>query len=213
MKTAVQNEPGKRNTIRRLIEAARQEFSEKGLSGVRMEEVASAAGVTKQLIYHYYGSKEGLFVAVLDECSERIMSELVGLEVDDLAPEKAMRTMLNHFFDQYCEDPLLGSLAHEGMHYHNSHQTPRNRFLELAPALIDKFDNILRRGAMSGDFKPDVNSRLLLATAALVTTGWFTNRYSMSTLAGLDTTSEEGMNTWRSYSADFILAGITLRHE
>ena len=64
MKPAGQNEPGKRNTIRRLIETARLEFAEKGLAGVRMEELAREAGITKQLIYHYYGSKEGLFVAV-----------------------------------------------------------------------------------------------------------------------------------------------------
>ncbi|AMO77665.1 TetR family transcriptional regulator [Pseudomonas sp. R3.Fl] len=210
MKTAVQNEPGKRNTIRRLIEVARLEFAKKGLTGVRMEELAREAGITKQLVYHYYGSKEGLFIAVLDECSERVMSELVELDVDLLPPMQAMQGMLNHFFDQYRHDPLLGALALEGIHYHNTHETPRNRFLELTPRLIDKLDGILRRGAEAGDFKAGINPRLFLATAALVTTGWFTNRYSMSALAGLDTTSEEGMTTWRQHSADFILASIAL---
>jgi len=208
VKPAGQNEPGKRNTIRRLIETARLEFAEKGLAGVRMEELAREAGITKQLIYHYYGSKEGLFVAVLDECSERVMSELVELDIDSLAPRQAMRAMLNHFFDQYRHDPLLGALALEGIHYHDTHQTPRNRFLELAPALIDKLDSILRDGAERGVFKTGINPRLFLATAALLTTGWFTNRYSMSALAGLDTCSAEGMTTWRQYSVDFILASI-----
>lgn len=208
MNPAEQNEPGKRNTLRRLIEAARLEFADKGLAGVRMEELAREAGITKQLIYHYYGSKEGLFVAVLDECSERVMSELVALDVDALPPGPAMRAMLNHFFDQYRHDPLLGALALEGIHYHDTHQTPRNRFLELTPTLIDKLDGILRRGAVAGDFKTDINPRLFLATAALLTTGWFTSRYSMSALAGLDTVSEEGMSTWRQYSVDFILASI-----
>lgn len=201
-------EAGKRNTMNRLLAAARKEFSGKGLAGARIEEIAQDVGVTKQLVYHYYGSKEGLFIAVLDEASDNIMSELVNLDVEQLSPPAALRSMLNHFFDQYRDDPLLGTLALEGIRYHDAHQTPRNHFLELAPKLIAKLDRILLRGAESGDFKAGLNPRLFLATAALITTGWFTNRYSMSALTGLDTHSVEGMSAWRDYSARFILDSI-----
>lgn len=208
MKSPEQPEPGKPNTLKRILGAARQAFSGNGLAGARIEDIAQEAGVTKQLIHHYYGTKEGLFVAVLDEASDTIMSELVGLEVDSLSPTDALRRVLNHFFDQYQNDPMMGSLALEGIRYHDAHQTPRNHFLELAPKLIDKLEVILQRGAQSGVFKPGINARLFLATAALVTTGWFTNRYSTSALTGLDTYSEEGLRVWREHSADFVLASI-----
>ncbi len=208
MKMSAVVESGKRHTLNRVLNSARSEFGSKGLAGARVEEIASDAGVTKQLIYHYYGSKESLFTAVLDESSQRIMSELIGLDVDDLPPTEALRSLLHHFFDQYREDPLLGTLALEGIHYHSTHNTPRNHFLELAPALIGKLERILRRGAERGDFRADIDPRLFLASAALVTTGWFTNRYSVSTLAGLDPTSEDGMRVWREHSADFVLASI-----
>ncbi|RYJ59967.1 TetR family transcriptional regulator [Pseudomonas songnenensis] len=210
VKSSEPAESGKRNTMNKLLAAARNEFGSKGLGGARVENIAQEAGVTKQLVYHYYGSKESLFVAVLDESSESIMSELVALEIEQLAPPAALRAMLNRFFDQYCHDPLLGALALEGIRYHDAHETPRNRFLEMAPGLIAKLDAILQRGAATGDFKQGINPRLLLASAALVTTGWFTNRYSMSTLTGLDTASPEGMAIWRQHSADFILAGISV---
>ena len=202
-------ESGKRNTMSRVLATAREEFSVKGLAGARVEEIAREVGVTKQLVYHYYGSKEGLFVAVLDETAQSIHSELAGLEVDHLAPPQAMRALLNQFFDQYCNDPLLGKLAQEGIRYHGGHDTPRNRFLESTPLMIDKAGRVLQRGIESGDFKPGIEPRLFLAAAALLTTGWFTNGYSTSALAGLDTTSAEGLETWRRYSADFILASIT----
>ncbi|HXQ99235.1 MAG TPA: TetR/AcrR family transcriptional regulator [Pseudomonas sp.] len=208
MKSVEQPEAGKLNTLKRILAAARQAFSEHGLAGARIDDIAQEAGVTKQLIHHYYGTKEGLFVAVLDEASDTIMSELVGLQVDALSPTDALRRVLNHFFDQYKDDPLMGSLALEGIRYHDAHQTPRNHFLELSPRLIDKLDGILRRGAASGAFKPHVDARLLLATAALVTTGWFTNRYSTSALTGLETYSEQGLRVWRQHSADFVLASI-----
>lgn len=208
MKSLEQPETGKLNTLKRILSAARQAFSTKGLAGARIDEIAHEAGVTKQLIHHYYGTKEGLFVAVLDEASDTIMSELVALDVDGLSATDALRRMLNHFFDQYRDDPLMGSLALEGIRYHDAHQTPRNHFLEETPKLIGKLDLILRQGADSGEFKAGLNPRLFLATAALVTTGWFTNRYSTCAITGLDTYSTEGIEVWREYSAEFILASI-----
>ncbi|WP_313054253.1 TetR/AcrR family transcriptional regulator [Pseudomonas lopnurensis] len=201
-------ETGKRQTMNRLLEAARVEFARKGLAGARIENIAHEAGVTKQLAYHYFRSKEGLFIAVLDVASQRIMSELIALPVKHLSPPDALRALLGHFFDQYRDDPLLGALALQGIQYHDTHPTPRNRFLELAPALIAKLDDILRRGAASGDFRPGIDARLFLATASLQTTGWFTNGYSMSTLTGLGTRSPEGMAIWRQHSAQFLLASI-----
>ncbi|ANG64424.1 TetR family transcriptional regulator [Marinobacterium aestuarii] len=209
-KTSVRTEPNKRDTLNRLLDVARQEFSKKGLSGARIEDIARGAGITKQLIYHYYGSKERLFSAVLDESSQRIMAELIALEVEHLAPTAALRALLNCCFDQYRDDPFLGALALEGIRYHDANDTPRNIFADRSPALAEKFDNILKRGAQCGEFKTVEDTRLFLATAALLTSGGFTNHYSVSVLIGVDTRSAQGMQLWRQYSADFIISSISL---
>lgn len=212
MQTQNRSKSDKRQTMSRMLAAAHQEFCNKGLAGGRIDEIARNAGVTKQLIFHYYGSKEGLFVAVLDETSDRLMTGWVDFDVEQLTPTQALRALLNHIFDQYRIDPLLARLAQEGVRYHDYNQTPRNRFLELAPALVDKVGRIVQRGIECRSFKPDTQPRLLLATAALIATGWFTNAYSTSALVGLDTASEEGMETWRKHCADFILASIVATH-
>jgi AcrR family transcriptional regulator len=199
---------GKRQTMDRVLAVAREEFSDKGLAGARVEKIARDVGVTKQLLYHYYGSKEGLFVAVLDETSRSIHAEIAAFDTDHLPPPEALRALLHYFFDQYRKDPLLGTLAQEGIRYHAGHQTPRNRFLESAPMLIGKIERIIQRGVDSGDFRADVEPRLFLAAASLITSGWFTNSYSISTLSGMDTLSQEGMATWRRFSADFLLTSI-----
>ena len=152
VKSSEPAESGKRNTMNKLLAAARNEFGSKGLGSARVETIAKEAGVTKQLVYHYYGSKENLFVAVLDESSESIMSELVALEIEQLTPPAALRAMLNRFFDQYCHDPLLGALARVGIVVTDAQKTPRNRFLEMAPGFIAKLAAILQRGAATGEF-------------------------------------------------------------
>lgn len=49
----------------RLLEAAFEEFADHGLSGARVDRIATAAGVNKRMLYHYFGSKEGLFRELL----------------------------------------------------------------------------------------------------------------------------------------------------
>lgn len=208
--TAPRYSQSKRDTMNRLLESARREFAEKGLPGARVDVIAQAAGVTKQLVYHYFGSKEHLFACVLDESAGQVMTELVSLDFEHLAPSEALRAFLNCAFDQYRLDPALGSLAQEGIRYHDRPAAPRNKFPDMAPAMAAKLERILQRGSERGDFQHGMDARLLAAVASLVTTGAFTNRYQLSALAGFDTTSPEGMAMWRQYSADFVLSAISL---
>ena len=199
---------GKRATLGRILAAAKEEFAANGLAGARVDAIAATAGVTKQLVYHYYEGKEKLFEAVLAEVSGAVMAELLALDVAQLPPTEAMRAFLNHMFGQYEADPALRSLAQEGSRYHESHDTPDNKFADLAPGLVALLGAILERGAASGEFRPGVDARVFTAIASLVTSGGFTNRFMLSVLAGFDTTSPLGADAWRRHSADFVLAAI-----
>jgi AcrR family transcriptional regulator len=200
----------KRDTIARLLKVARQEFSEKGLAGARVDDIARASGVTKQLVYHYFASKERLFACVLDESADKVTSELLALELDHLAPPEALRTVLRHAFDQYRTDPALGPLAQQGLRYHEDHAAQRSRFPDLAPALGAQMARLLQRGVDSGHFRAQVDARLFHAAASLLTTGGFTNRYSVSAVGGLDTASKAGMLAWREFSVNFVLSAVLL---
>jgi len=198
----------KKATIARLLQVARAEFSAKGLNGARVEDIARAAGVTKQLIYHYFSSKEQLFACVLDASADKITSELLALELDHLPPRDALRVLLTHACDQYRSDPALGSLAQQGLRYHDDHASERSRFPELVPALTAQMQRLLERGQRSGDFRPDIDARLFHAASSLLTTGGFTNRYMVSAVAGFDTTSPEGMAAWRDFAVNFALSAV-----
>src|SRR5215217_70452 len=55
-----------------MVAAAERLFSERGYHGVSMDEIAAASGITKPMLYEYFGSKEGLFLA----CMERARGQL-----------------------------------------------------------------------------------------------------------------------------------------
>ncbi|MFF3750600.1 TetR family transcriptional regulator [Streptomyces sp. NPDC002018] len=91
-------------TQRRLLEAAAEEFSEYGIAGARVDRIAAAAQSNKAQIYHYFGSKERLFDAVMDAIVSSTASA-VPIDVGDL-PGYAGR-----LFDRYEDSPQIARLA------------------------------------------------------------------------------------------------------
>lgn len=205
--TPTKSLPNKRETLRRIAQAARCEFVSKGLANARVDDIAQAAGVTKQLVYHYFRSKEALFACVLDESSAEAMNELVNLELAGLAPREALRALLRQMIQPYYEG-MLGSLAQEGVRFHESRDTPRNSFMALAPRLREKMKETIERGIASGDFRADVDPDMALALAALATTGAWVNRYTVSTLCDVDVTRAPDADAWRSFSVEFVLSAL-----
>ena len=74
-------------TRRRILDAAKAEFARKGLGGARVDEIAARSKSNKRMIYHYFGSKEKLFTAVLEMAYSDIRMAERKLKLDELAPE------------------------------------------------------------------------------------------------------------------------------
>ena len=67
---------------------ARAEFADKGLSGARIDEIAARTRTSKRMIYYYFGSKEGLYISVLEEAYRTIRNIERDVNVDhELAKE------------------------------------------------------------------------------------------------------------------------------
>jgi hypothetical protein len=83
----------------------RREFADKGLAGARIDEIAAATRTSKRMIYYYFGSKEGLYVAVLEEAYRRMRSIEAELHLEDLAPEDALRRLVGFTVDYQLAHP------------------------------------------------------------------------------------------------------------
>jgi AcrR family transcriptional regulator len=198
----------KRDTISRLLEVAKMEFTDKGLDGARIDEIARRAGITKQLIYHYYGSKEELFTAIIEETAASAMAEFVVLELDHLPPAEALRAFLFHVFDQYQRYPFLATSVVEENRQHGLHVSARNEFPHLTPLVWSKLGRILDRGVQSGEFRGGLDPTRLLATFTLLMGGCFIHGYCLSVMMRLDLNTAAGKTIWREHAANFILAAV-----
>ena len=91
-------------TRQRLLDAAAEEFAARGIAGARVDRIADAARSNKAQIYHYFGSKDGLFDAVFDRIVQATVTE-TPIDPTDL-PEYAGR-----LFDRYQQHPEIQRLA------------------------------------------------------------------------------------------------------
>src|SRR6187200_1654852 len=82
-----------------ILMAAQDEFAEKGLFGGRVNIIARKSGANKRMIYHYFGSKEGLYLAALERVYDGLRGEERTLHLDHLAPEMAIRRLVEFNFD------------------------------------------------------------------------------------------------------------------
>lgn len=84
-----------------ILEVATSEFANKGLSGARIDEIAAATQTSKRMIYYYFGSKEGLYIKVLEESYRNMRQIESELHLEDLEPVAALRRLVEFTFDHH----------------------------------------------------------------------------------------------------------------
>jgi AcrR family transcriptional regulator len=144
-------------TMADIIEVATHEFSEKGLAGARIDVIAEAMRTSKRMIYYYFGSKEGLYIRVLEEAYRRIRSIETELHLDDLAPEDALRRLVGFTVDYQLANPdFIRLVMTENIH--------RGEFLAQSKAIqklnvpaILAVREVYQRGVKAGVFRSGID--------------------------------------------------------
>jgi AcrR family transcriptional regulator len=135
-----------------LLDAATVEFARHGLRGTRIQSIVQRAGVNERMIYHHFGSKAGLYGAVLDAqwASMQQAWAPVLLKAVALPPAEAMRSALAGLFDAVVARPLLVGLAmHEALAGWPTRPAPTMESLPPPMRMI------YERGQAEGVFRPD----------------------------------------------------------
>ena len=152
---------------RSLIEgAARQEFADHGYHGARVDRIARRAGVNKQLIYYYYGSKRGLYEHTLSMAAEGLRVAPVDRRKLSGSPSERLRNLLVRSAERAAASPELiraAVLADE-----RDVGSRRGTLADLAADLAAE----VSRGQGLGYFRDDADPHLIGQHAAVLVLGW-----------------------------------------
>ena len=194
-------------TRARILRAAAQEFARHGFGGARGERIARRARSSERMVYYYFGSKEGLFRAVLESAYEALGAAERALVLDDKPPREALAHFCRFVWRWYAEHPeFIGVLTAENQ-LQARHLRRSVRLDTLVAPVVRMLGALLERGERGGDFRAGVDAAdLYVAIAGL---GYFlvSNRHTLSAVLGRDLT-EPGTQErhWRANEA------MVLRH-
>jgi AcrR family transcriptional regulator len=144
-------------TMADILEVATKEFSDKGLSGARIDEIAAATRTSKRMIYYYFGSKEGLYIAVLEEAYRRIRHIETELHLEDLSPEDALRRLVGFTFDYQLDNPDFIRLVMTENIHRGEFLAQSKSIQQLNVPAIDAVRQVYQRGVKTGVFRKDVD--------------------------------------------------------
>lgn len=187
-----------------ILAVAIEEFSAKGLSGSRVDEIAERTHTVKRMIYYYFGSKEGLYRAVLEHAYDHIRTIESDLDLDGLPPLEALRRLVRVTFDYHSKHPefvrlVMNENIHQGAHIgHLPNIKERNR------SVIATLRKLIDRGVKGGCFRADLDPIELHMSISALCFYNVSNRYTFSTIFGRDMTSPKAAAARREVVAEII---------
>lgn len=171
-------------TRARLLKAAIRLFSTKGFHGVSVDAIVAEAKVNKRLVYHYFGSKEQLYLAALEAVFSRLGEHApqaaAGSATGDNRPaDVKLRELFSLTFDFLDANPefirlLLWENLEQGRHVTSApERLSKNPFM-------DRFDAVVAEGVRSGSFRAPADRRHLLVNFIGLCFIYYSNRHSLA---------------------------------
>jgi TetR/AcrR family transcriptional regulator len=193
----------------KILEAARIEFVSYGLSGGRVDRIAEASGVNKNLIYHYFGSKDALYLEVL----ERIYADLRARQQDEnlrnLPPVEGMKRLVSSTFDHFVDTPdLIRLMSIENIHYAEHLKNSRTT-KQLYGGLLDTIRILLKRGQQQGVFRNNVDAIDLYLSISGLAYFFLSNQHTLSWLLDRDLAARRRVQKRRQHVVEMVLSYLT----
>lgn len=193
---------------RLLLEAARAEFAAKGLMGARVDAIARQAGLNKQLVYHYFGSKDALYRAVLESVYGEIRAQERALSLADLQPAQAMAKLIGFSFDYLAAHPDFIALLNDENGHGARHLAASRRMQEMHSPLIALIRKTLRNGAAQGVLRCDMDPLQLYVSIAALAYFYFSNNPTLSAIFGRNLGGTRAIAARRRHVIDFVMAAL-----
>ena len=195
-------------TKRNILEVATREFARKGYGGARVDAIAARTRTSKRMIYYYFGDKEGLYLAVLEEAYSSIRRTEATLDLERLPPEKALSTLVAFTFDYQNAHPEFVRLVMNENILDGIHMARSKTIGRLNNVVIDALKDLLARGRRAGVFRRDLDPLEVHMTISALCVFNVANRATFSTIFKHDMTSPKALTARRAQVVDIVLSYV-----
>jgi AcrR family transcriptional regulator len=166
----------------RILKAAVAEFARHGLGGARVDRIAARAGANKRMLYYYFGNKDDLFLAVLEDSYARIRSAERALHLTDVDPREAMRRLVEFTWRYYLQHPEFLTLLNSENLHRGRHVRHSKNVVAMHSPFVAMIKQVLGRGARTGEFRRGVDPVQLYISIAALGYFYLSNRHTLSAI-------------------------------
>jgi AcrR family transcriptional regulator len=200
--TSRTNDPER--TKANILEVAAGEFGEKGLAGARIDEIAALTQTSKRMIYYYFGSKEGLYLAVLEEAYKRVRDIESELHLQDLEPEQALRRLVAFTFDHHLHHENYIRLVMNENIARGQYLAQSQRIQELNVPAIAAIRHLYERGVKASVFRTGLDPVDIHASISALSFFNVSNRHTFGLIFKIDMKS----NAYTTHRRDNVVEMI-----
>jgi len=193
----------------RIVDAAIEEFAARGFKGAAMDAIAARTHTTRALINYYFGSKEKLYIAVLEQVYGEIRDAEAELDLDHLPPVDAVRRVVEFTYRYYLEHEGFVHLVVAENQAKGRHLRKSRAMRTLNRPIIDRLARVIERGQAAGVFRAGIDPvEIHKAIAAL---GMFnvTNQFTFGAIFQREMGPKGDVKRRREVVADIITSYLT----
>lgn len=195
-------------TRARILSVARAEFVANGFAGARIERIAATSGVNNNLIYHYFDSKEALYLAVIEQIYIDLRSYQKDTDLRALSPVDALQQLVISTYDHFAATPdMIRLMSVENIH-NASHLKKSKRVKPLYRGLLDTLEDILDRGKADGSFRSDIDAIDLYLSISGLAYFFLSNQHTLSWLLDRKLVTRDRVSVRRKHVVDMVLTYV-----
>jgi len=195
-------------TMAEILNVATQEFADKGLAGARIDEIAAATRTSKRMIYYYFGSKEGLYIAVLEAAYGRMRKIEADLHLNDFEPEEALKRLVEFTYDHHQgNEEFIRLVMSENVH--------RAAYLAQSPAIqklngsaLQTIEELYSRGVKQGVFKKNLTPLEIHSAISALTFFNVSNRHTFGLIFKGKSSAGKAQTLKKSQVVDLITSYV-----
>jgi len=208
-KRAAGRKPGVRElaaqaTREAILRAATKIFARHGFAGGRIEQISKAAKSYDRMIYYYFGSKEGLFIAVIEDTYRRFNEAEQALRLDTSRADLALEAVIRFIWAYYQKNPEFITLLNTENLLRGKHIAKSGRAGEYSSPAIAITSQVLGAGVQQGLFRADISARDLYLMIASMAYFYLSNRYTLSAFLGEDLEAPASLAHWEGFVIDAV---------
>ncbi|HEY9065184.1 MAG TPA: TetR/AcrR family transcriptional regulator [Burkholderiaceae bacterium] len=191
-----------------ILRAATKVFAKHGYDGGRVEQISKAAKSYDRMIYYYFGSKEGLFIAVLEEMYRRFNEAESKLRLDASQPVESLHAVIRFMWGYYLKNPEFITLLNTENLHRGAHIAKSTSAREYSSAAVNVLGEVLASGARRKLFRADASARDVYLMIAALGYFYLSNRYTLSAFLGEDLDAADALAHWEAFVIDAVTRAV-----